>query len=202
MTLIPCRHCGKQISDKAAFCPGCGQSASSSAARFCVDCGAKLSENTAYCTNCGCPTEVSHAVPKTPAAKTSSGRTLLVILAAVLVLVLLLRQGNSASPPIFPNAVILTGDDKVAYELLLDAAYDFKEPSSVRLVSGCVGVDKDCMFCGISATNGFGARTTSYYYVCPDFVLEEEDPSSLYTKTDELNVEKINRKLAENFEGY
>ena len=50
MSLIKCNECGKQISDKAAFCPHCG--VSNKSYTYCYNCGAKtVSDN--FCTNCG-----------------------------------------------------------------------------------------------------------------------------------------------------
>jgi hypothetical protein len=113
MALVNCKHCGQQVSEKAAMCPHCGEQL------------------------------------------------------------------------------------KTAYELIYDVAQSFKNPSSVRLVSGTLGVDKDCMFCGISATNGYGARSTSYYFVMDGWALEEEDDiSSLYKEKDGLNFDLINKMLA------
>jgi hypothetical protein len=86
--------------------------------------------------------------------------------------------------------------------MVLDAATKFKNPSSVRLVSGTVGVDQDCIFCGISATNGFGARSTSYYFIEGGAILEEDNPGYLYTDTSELDIALINKKLAKALDDY
>ncbi len=92
---------------------------------------------------------------------------------------------------------VLFGDDKKAYDMIVEAADNFRNPSSVRLVSGTLGVDKDCLFVGISATNGFGARGTEYYFISDDgWILEEDSPASYYKDKDDLNIEKINKRLA------
>jgi hypothetical protein len=90
----------------------------------------------------------------------------------------------------------LTGDDKTAYDLMVKAAENFKNPSSVRLVSGRV-VD-DTMFANISATNGYGARGTGCYFISDNgYVLEEDDAS--YCRNEGLHVDKINKKLDKEF---
>ncbi len=109
-----------------------------------------------------------------------------------------------------PSSTTLTGDDLAAYELIVDASYDFKDPSSVRLVSGTVFYDEDdheySGWFALSATNGFGARTVGYYFVSyldgDAFALDLEeygDSTSIkYAKTqDELNVDQINKALEE-----
>ena len=56
MALIPCKSCGKQISDRAANCPHCGALQVHSAAQIlCEDCGKPLPESADVCPHCGCP---------------------------------------------------------------------------------------------------------------------------------------------------
>ena len=102
----------------------------------------------------------------------------------------------------------LTGDNLAAYNLVSEVSYEFKNPSSVRLVSGTVFYDEEesewCGWFALSATNGFGARTVGYYFVSyldgDVFALDLEDngtdASIKYAKTkDELDIEKINNAL-------
>jgi len=224
MAMIQCKNCVKDISDKAYACPHCGHSAieeksiggtaETVKARFCRECGAEFVEGAEICMNCGCPVPaekpetknilsdlninqetVNNAVAhindtaQNVFEKAKTNKKTVIIIAAIIVFMLV---GIIAAAGLGGG---LHGDDKVAYELVLDAAPKFKDPSSVRLVSGTVGVDKDCLFCGISATNGFGARTTQYYFIMGGSILKEDDPSSLYTTTSNLNTEKINKKL-------
>ena len=101
------------------------------------------------------------------------------------------------------NGPILTGNDKFAYDLIVKNANKFKNPSSVRITSGTVLSPKDdshdgegCLWCGLSGINGFGSRTTSYYWLSGDGEsIMEEDDSSLARATDELNYNQINKKL-------
>lgn len=67
MALIPCRSCGKQISDKAASCPYCGAAPERPEQQtLCEECGQPLPESSDLCPYCGCPvpkkqTELFHA---------------------------------------------------------------------------------------------------------------------------------------------
>lgn len=115
----------------------------------------------------------------------------------------------------------LVGDDLLAYNLIVEVSYKFKNPSSVRILSGTVVYDEDDMETSgwfvISATNGFGARTTSSYFVGHIdgnvFALDEEDATgstsyyfdhstSFFTDTDSLNIEKINEALDKKWESF
>ncbi len=60
-----CSNCGKQLSEGALFCTGCGTKfevvepvkEESSASAFCSKCGAKFEPDAAFCTSCGTPRE-------------------------------------------------------------------------------------------------------------------------------------------------
>lgn len=202
MAIIKCKVCGEDVSDKAKTCPHCGatlieESEEVKAPVICEECGAEIPDGLGTCPKCGCPVpqkadivdERSTPVIQNNIGKNISGKTKKIIaiaLAAILLVVgfVVISQNT------------LTGDDKVAYEIMLEAANNFKNPSSVRLVSGTVGVDKDCLFAGVSATNGWGARSTSYYYIDGSgWILEEDDATSFYKATDKLHIQKINKKL-------
>ena len=51
MALINCTECGRQISDKAKSCPGCG--APIATTKFCKHCGAKIELDCIVCPRCG-----------------------------------------------------------------------------------------------------------------------------------------------------
>ena len=65
MALINCPNCGKQISDKAANCIGCGIELA--AIRKCEECGEIILPGVAACPNCGCPVENAAAETVKPA---------------------------------------------------------------------------------------------------------------------------------------
>lgn len=47
-----CRNCGKQLDDKAEFCPGCGVKPLKGK-KFCNNCGVETNENQEICIKCG-----------------------------------------------------------------------------------------------------------------------------------------------------
>lgn len=53
MTLIKCKECGQEVSDKAKSCPKCGAPVERMIS--CAECGTQMSENINSCPNCGCP---------------------------------------------------------------------------------------------------------------------------------------------------
>ena len=61
MALIPCKHCGKDVSDRAKVCPHCGGSLTEEVleenkpALICEECGAEIPEGADSCPVCGCP---------------------------------------------------------------------------------------------------------------------------------------------------
>lgn len=64
MALIQCKNCGKEVSDKAIVCPGCGTQLVEEKAIeaenivktvICEECGSEMPMELETCTNCGCP---------------------------------------------------------------------------------------------------------------------------------------------------
>ena len=61
MALIKCSNCGKEISDKALTCPGCGFAFEDKTKLnevkpiLCDECGQEISADCDTCQNCGCP---------------------------------------------------------------------------------------------------------------------------------------------------
>jgi len=196
-----CKKCGHKLERGRAFCPNCGElREDTKRTKRCKRCGRALDEGERFCPACGMKIDEETAVAASKKSfvskntgkesfKTRAKKVL--ILAVVCVIIIGVVVGAV-------SANVLFGDDKIAYDLIMDVAYDFKNPSSVRLVSGTVGVDDDCLFCGISATNSFGAKSTEYYFIMggkDPWIMEQEDPNSLYKDRDELNIKKINKKL-------
>lgn len=131
----------------------------------------------------------------------------LALLLAVAVLALLLAGCGSS----------MSDADKCAYDLILDAAYSFKNPSSVRLVSGQAIPEVQQALVRLSATNGFGAETTGYYWLTGSSVTDLENDTALLNLAGmddkriaeliqdcqtrgELNVSAINKALAKYFD--
>ena len=53
MSLIQCKNCGHNISDKAERCPNCGTPVSHPI--YCPECGQRMESTDESCPNCGCP---------------------------------------------------------------------------------------------------------------------------------------------------
>ena len=211
MAIVKCKKCGEDISDKAKICPHCGapsieEPEENTPPTICEECGAEIPEGVEACPKCGCPAPKKKDVvdeQSSPAtennSKPSKGissktKKILVIAAAAIVLVIVF---------VIIGQNTLTGDDKIAYEIVFNAAKNFKDPSSVRLVSGTVSSDKNSMDAGISAKNGWGARATTYYFIMMDGdLLEIKNATDKYTATDKLNIPKINKKLEAAFKYY
>ncbi len=51
MALIKCPECGREISDNASNCPGCGYTFTET--KFCRHCGEKIAVDSVVCTKCG-----------------------------------------------------------------------------------------------------------------------------------------------------
>lgn len=98
---------------------------------------------------------------------------------------------------------VLDGKDKVAFDLIIQYAASFKNPASIKLMSGTaseVGATGPYAFLCISATNGFGATVNGYYYLSPvqiDDVGNSSRKVNLCRTNSELDVDKINRALAQ-----
>lgn len=158
----------------------------------CPNCEKEVSDEALCCLGCGYPIHSEiHAEPSPEkiAASKSKGKKLGVLL----VLVLMVLAG------IWANQNVLLGDDKAAYDIMVACADNFKDPASLRLVSGTLGVDKDCLFVRVRAKNGFGAyNTADYFFSAGGWALEEDETSSLYDAKD-FNCEKINRIYARRY---
>ena len=198
MAIIKCKACGEDVSDKAKSCPHCSATLIEKAPMICKECGAEISDGLKTCPKCGCPVPMSekarHGLESSEKLIFSiTGKNISAkakkIIAISLAAILLLVVG------IIISQNTLFGDDKIAYELVLNGAKKFKKPYSVRLTGGTLCVKKNCMFAGISAENGLGERNTSYYFITKDYITKEDDPDPLYEVTNELNLKKINKKL-------
>ena len=57
MAMIFCTECGKEVSDQAAACPGCGCPIKKANVLFCTKCGNEISIDAISCPACGAPTQ-------------------------------------------------------------------------------------------------------------------------------------------------
>lgn len=157
----------------------------------CPHCEEMVSEKALCCMKCGYPITARQTMARIEVTKRKNKKV--GVLVAVLVAILV---------GVWVNQNVLFGDDKIAYDIMVTCSSSFKDPASLRLVSGTLGVDKDCLFVRVRAKNGFGAyNTTDYYFSDSGAVLEDEEAENdvLYSETEDFNVEKINRIYARNY---
>lgn len=70
MALIACPNCGKNVSDKAATCPGCGLDLCPEKEQvintivICQECGVEYDKELVSCPNCGCPAPKDEPIPE------------------------------------------------------------------------------------------------------------------------------------------
>jgi len=56
MPMIICPDCGRQVSDMAPACVGCGRPFASQPVMYCSNCGNTIATNAIACPACGAPT--------------------------------------------------------------------------------------------------------------------------------------------------
>lgn len=169
-----CKNCGKEVDDNSKFCQYCGYSFSQPNQEQELNIEESISD-----------TSTSLPAPDGK-KKFSLTKNVKIVIAIVAVILCCIGYISIEGP-------LLMGDEKIAYELVYNHADGFKEPSSVRISSGCVVPNEHSLFCGISANNSYGARTTSYYYISDSGIIESDYDGCKYKG--ELNYEKINKKL-------
>lgn len=141
-------------------------------------------------------------------AKEFSGRWIYVIYAGIIALSIFTMSIGRALTEDKKDS--LSGDNLAAYNLIIEASYDFKNPSSVRLVSGQVYFDEEELeyagWFALSATNGFGGRDTGYYFISyldgEQFTLDLEENGTessinFAKEKNALDIDSINEALAE-----
>ena len=162
--------------------------------KFCMNCGKEIPDGSKFCPECG--SSVEGGVKNNPSVTSTKkhGKTPYII-ALLIVCFLGIFFVNSA------QSEVLKGDDLAAYNILIEAAPNFKNPASIRLVSG--SVSGGALFCAITGENSFGVSSTEYYWIYNGNVynLEEigETPSIAEKTTTMLNIPLINKHLAKYF---
>ena len=209
---------------------------------YCSQCGAEVKPEENFCGSCGAVLKKSN--PPEPAGIRlirflRSGKlwTVLacVFCAALLVTTICVMRADSSAPDSDrassrrqeddedeeeedDDKTRLKGDDRVVYELIYEASFCFKDPSSVRVQSGHFGYDEEedeyYGWFAISAKNGYGARSTGYYYVGyldgEIFAADLED-ENIYSsdldfrwakETDNFDADAVNEALAQRWKNY
>lgn len=87
MALISCPTCGKEVSDKAICCPGCGgelpKAETEKNTVICAECGTECDQEQENCPNCGCPLHSEEEMAARRKAKSAKKKRLLAVVAAV-----------------------------------------------------------------------------------------------------------------------
>ncbi|MBQ9806282.1 MAG: hypothetical protein IJW49_07240 [Clostridia bacterium] len=184
---------------------------------YCTRCGQAIPYQSNFCTSCGYPT-VEHILntQKVGASKKTSSKVILISILSVTLAILIIGLAVAIVFDPF-HIYTLPEREQKCYELMLDVCPEFKNPSSVRIVSGTFNYypDVDSDYCSaylrLSATNGFGATTTGYYFVGYGmdggelFIFDLEDFGQDYEyfdssieqckKTNDFDIERVNREL-------
>ena len=185
--LIQCPECGKEISDKAVSCPHCGYPIH------------QIQPQTVSAeTNEVSAENESESSRSVPSKNNSTAKIAGLIIAGVLIVAAIVIWGIL---PALNKPAELSGDSKIAYEIILTNAYCFPYPDSVRIEGGMLSTDGDMLFCTLSYKTPQGKKYTGYYVVYPTSVKEIGDVDSEYAdvfeETNFLDIKQINVNLAE-----
>lgn len=108
MALIKCSECGREISDKAASCPHCGNPILQRILPTCPECGNAVHVNALTCPNCGCPLEWDNS---NSTKSNKSTPKLFIIISALIVIAISVAvwwysDKNSAEEEIPQNEIV------------------------------------------------------------------------------------------------
>ena len=194
MALVNCPLCGKEVDEELELCPFCGMRLKKKTESKVIE---EITESADLSGQEMDLEREDHEIVQIGSFKFEKKKFIIGVAAIGIIIMIL------AGVLISQN--MLFGDDKIAYDLIVNVATKFKNPASVRLVSGSVGTDKDCMFAKISATNGFGARSNGYYFISNEgWIMEDEEYSSylILYNNESLNIDNINKNLAKTLKKY
>ena len=162
MTLIKCSECGKEISDKATVCPGCGNplTVEPSPVYVCTECKSEFEESFIVCPKCGCPAHDDQPVSKSviPSTANTGDKSKLIkigacVVAAVVVVCLVFSMfvGKDNRPSSGDNTSVSSG--KVSSEPVIGKwegvsvfNYDTKKVSPLPANASFVEFKKDGTF--------------------------------------------------------
>lgn len=154
-----CSNCKKILPTFESKCPICGKK---DLLGFCNKCKKIIPNNATLCPTCDSLNGKVIDVVDVPKNSRKKNHIPYIIVTIILILVFLFCG-------FFYYNNALWGNDKIAYDLVLLYAHNFKDPTSVRVVSGRAGAGSEendfenYAFLRISAKNGFGGVTTGYY---------------------------------------
>lgn len=183
MALMKCPECGKEVSDRALSCPSCG---------YPLHENVPTKEEESPNINITCDDNMRADTPlQSIPKKKVSKKVLIGICTAIFVCIL--------SVTLFMQGFILIGDDKAVYDIVASCADSFKNPASVRIISGTY--DDGDLFARISAENGFGAFSTDNYMMSNNSCYSDDSggAKSVYRNSSDFHTGPINHALARRF---
>jgi uncharacterized membrane protein YvbJ len=141
MTLIKCPECEQRVSDYAPYCPNCG---------YPIVSQQEVHRNPIVVN------QKQETLKQPHSRKTSYKKAIIIIVALVIITISVVMMFQYA----------LFGTNRIAYDLIVKYAYSFKNPASVRVISGEAGDDNESVdeyaFVCLTATNAYGADVTGY----------------------------------------
>ncbi len=157
----------------------------------CPECGKEISDKAENCPNCGYALQRKVYTSSFPINKAISFLLTIAIIGGVFFAIV--SQMNS-----------LSGKDKQVYNITIKCADEyFKDPSSLRLVSGSLSSSGKLLYCKARAKNSFGAYVSNYYeFYLDGYVREISDSqtiSNLYTSSSDFNIEKVNAAIEKHY---
>lgn len=166
----------------------------------CPECGQEVSNLAPICIHCGYPlTKEQNNKNQDTISKNVFFKKMniiqnkrIIILVACIVGVILIG---------YFGLFHLGADEKYTFDLIIENASEFKNPKDIEVISGTAGWsaedEEPYAFVCLMSSNGYGANTTGYYLLGPNFVYDvsDDDSSVMFCKKDKLSIGNINRRL-------
>jgi len=156
----------------------------------CPECGKEISDTAPSCPHCGYViTATSVSNDSTVSIVKQIPKQVIGITVITFIIIVIFLISNN----------VLWGNDRIAYNIAVKCAErSFKDPTSLQLLGGTLGTDKDCMWCKTMAKNSYGSIVTDYYYFDEDGGIIETDQKD-WCEANEFNVKKVNNALKRHF---
>jgi len=119
-------------------------------------------ESIQQCPECGCQMKYYNENAYTRYKPIKAAPIVITVVAIIVGVFIFMPKGVGGLQGY--DVTALQGKDKLAYEIIIKCSYSFKNPSSVRLISGGGNIleKHEVLLARVSASNGFGATTSSY----------------------------------------
>lgn len=96
----------------------------------------------------------------------------------------------------------LSGDDKIAFKLIINNINEFVDPSSIRVISGSVSQNKNMAYLLINAPTQYGGRINESYQITSNRIQSAKSmflgaACNKLSRLNELNVNLLNKAIKE-----